>query len=669
MQPECRAGLNGSLRRTSADLTTTGRPGSVGRERAASTLSGVVQRPPAGTIPDAPGSYQFKDREGRVIYVGKARSLRSRLSNYFQDARSLPPRTAAMVAAAETVEWIQVRNEVEALMLENTLIKQHQPRFNVRLRDDKSYPFLAVTVSDDWPRPMVMRGRKRKGVRYFGPYGHAYAIRETLDLLLRTFPLRTCSDNKFGRHQRMGRPCLLFHIEKCSGPCVGEVDHETYDRLTQELLDFLDGDTDTIVRRLEDRMRAAADDLEYERAARVRDRLTSVRKAIERQQMVAERNEDLDVIGIAEDDLEAAVQVFYVRRGRVVGRKGLVVDKVEDLAPGQLLGDVLEGLYDDPPLGVPKTVLVPTEPDDPELYTEWLSLLRGSRVDVRVPRRGPKRELQATVTRNAAEEFTRHRLRRASDHNARAKALNELQDALGLPDAPLRIECYDMSHIQGTDYVGSMVVVEDGLPKKSDYRRFKVRSVPGNDDFAAMEEVLTRRLTAYLAERDRPVSEKPGKFSYPPQLLLVDGGKGQLNVAVRVLEELGLDEEIPVASLAKRFEEVYLPGMSDPVRVPRGSEALYLLQRIRDEAHRFAITYHRQLRDKRMTRSVLDDIKGLGPTRRKRLTRELGGVAGVRAASLDDLLALTWLPDDVARAVYEKVHGRGVAVAVRSGSP
>ncbi len=669
MQPECRAGLNGSLRRTSADLTTTGRPGSVGPERAASTLGGVVQRPPAGTIPDAPGSYQFKDREGRVIYVGKARSLRSRLSNYFQDARSLPPRTAAMVAAAETVEWIQVRNEVEALMLENTLIKQHQPRFNVRLRDDKSYPFLAVTVSDDWPRPMVMRGRKRKGVRYFGPYGHAYAIRETLDLLLRTFPLRTCSDNKFGRHQRMGRPCLLFHIEKCSGPCVGEVDHETYDRLTQELLDFLDGDTDTVVRRLEDRMRAAADDLEYERAARVRDRLTSVRKAIERQQMVAERNEDLDVIGIAEDDLEAAVQVFYVRRGRVVGRKGLVVDKVEDLAPGQLVGDVLEGLYDDPPLGVPKTVLVPTEPDDPELYTEWLSLLRGSRVDVRVPRRGPKRELQATVTRNAAEEFTRHRLRRASDHNARAKALNELQDALGLPDAPLRIECYDMSHIQGTDYVGSMVVVEDGLPKKSDYRRFKVRSVPGNDDFAAMEEVLTRRLTAYLAERDRPVSEKPGKFSYPPQLLLVDGGKGQLNVAVRVLEELGLDEEIPVASLAKRFEEVYLPGMSDPVRVPRGSEALYLLQRIRDEAHRFAITYHRQLRDKRMTRSVLDDIKGLGPTRRKRLTRELGGVAGVRAASLDDLLALTWLPDDVARAVYEKVHGRGVAVAVRSGSP
>jgi excinuclease ABC subunit C len=625
----------------------------------------VVQRPPAGTIPDAPGSYQFKDREGRVIYVGKARSLRQRLSNYFQDPRHLPPRTAAMVATAETVEWIQVRNEVEALMLEYSLIKQHRPRFNIRLRDDKSYPFLAVTVGDEWPRPMVMRGRKRKGVRYFGPYAHAYAIRETLDLLLRTFPLRTCSDNKFGRHERLGRPCLLFHIEKCSGPCVGEVDHETYERLVDELVEFLDGDTDTVVHRLEAEMRSAASELEYERAARLRDRLSSVRKAIERQQMVADRNEDLDVVGIAEDDLEAAVQVFFVRKGRVVGRKGFVLDKVEDVAPGELVGDVLEGLYDDPPLGVPKSVLVPTDPDDPELYADWLSHLRGSRVDVRVPKRGAKRELQATVTRNASEEFTRHRLRRASDHNARARALNELQDALGLPEAPLRIECYDMSHIQGSDYVGSMVVMEDGLPKKSEYRRFKVRSVAGNDDFAAMEEVLTRRLTAYLAERSQPVGERSGRFSYPPQLLLVDGGKGQLNVAVRVLEELGLDEEIPAASLAKRFEEVYVPGEADPVRVPRGSEALYMLQRIRDEAHRFAITYHRQLRGKRMTKSVLDDIKGLGPTRRKRLTKELGGVAAVKEASLEDLRALSWLPDDVALAVYGKIHGERVG----RGSP
>jgi excinuclease ABC subunit C len=617
----------------------------------------VVQRPPAGTIPDAPGSYQFKDARGRVIYVGKAKSLRQRLSNYFQSPASLPPRTAQMVQTAETVEWIQVRNDVEALMLENTLIKRHQPRFNVRLRDDKSYPFLAVTVDDEWPRAMVMRGTKRKGVRYFGPYGHAYAIRETLDLLLRTFPIRTCSDNKLGRHQRLGRPCLLFHIEKCSGPCVNEISKDDYDVLVGELIEFLDGDTDTIVRRLEQRMADAADALEFELAARLRDRLASVRKAIEKQQMVVERSESLDVVGLAGDDLETAVQVFYVRRGRVVGRKGFILDRSEDLSEAELVDRVLEGLYIDlPPLGVPKQVLVPNESDDPELYEEWLSDLRGSRVSVRVPQRGDKRALLETVTQNAREEFTRHRLRRAADHNSRAKALNELQDVLDLPEAPLRIECYDMSHIQGSDYVGSMVVLEDGLPKKSDYRRFKIKGVDGNDDFAAMEEVLTRRLTAYLAERDKPVSERGGRFAYPPQLLLVDGGKGQLSVAVRVLEELGLDDEIPVASLAKRFEEVYLPDADEPVRIPRQSEALYLLQRVRDEAHRFAITYHRELRGKRMTKSVLDDIPGLGPTRKKRLIKELGGVTAVKKASLEQLQALTWLPDMVAQAVHDKIH-------------
>ncbi|HVN52548.1 MAG TPA: excinuclease ABC subunit UvrC, partial [Acidimicrobiales bacterium] len=434
----------------------------------------MIERPPAGTIPDAPGSYQFKDPQGRVIYVGKAKSLRSRLSNYFQNPATLPPRTAQMVATASTVEWIQVRNDVEALMLENTLIKSHQPRFNVRLRDDKSYPFLAVTVGDEWPRAMVMRGSKRKGVRYFGPYGHAYAIRETLDLLLRTFPIRTCSDNKLARHQKLGRPCLLFHIEKCSGPCVGEIDRESYQVLVDELLDFLDGETDTVVRRLEQQMREAADGLEFERAARLRDRLDSVHKAIAKQQMVVDRSEDVDVIGIAEDDLEAAVQVFYVRRGRVVGRKGFVIDKVEDLTPHELVDTVLEGLYSEtPPLGVPKQVLVPVASSDADLYERWLAEQRGSKVVVRVPQRGEKRALLETVTQNAQEELVRHRLRRAADHNSRAKALNELQDALGLPEAPLRIECYDMSHIQGSDYVGSMVVLEDGLPAKSEYRRFK----------------------------------------------------------------------------------------------------------------------------------------------------------------------------------------------------
>jgi excinuclease ABC subunit C len=564
-----------------------------------------------------------------------------------------------MVATAETVEWIQVRNDVEALMLEYSLIKQHRPRFNVRLVDDKSYPFLAVTLADEWPRPMVMRGARRKGVRYFGPFAHAYAIRETLDLLLRTFPLRTCSDNKFERHEKLGRPCLLFHIEKCSGPCIRAVEKERYDTLVGEFLEFLDGDTDTIVKRLETEMRVSADDLEFEKAARLRDRLVSVRKAIERQQMVAERDEDLDVIGLADDELEAAVQVFHVRRGRVVGRKGFVLDKVEDLTAAELMSNVLEGLYyEPPPLGLPKQVLVPTEPDDPDLYRRWLTEVRGTNVSIRVPKRGDKRTLQETVTRNAKEEFTRHRLRRASDHNSRARALNELQDHLGLPEAPLRIECYDMSHIQGSDYVGSMVVMEDGLPKKSEYRRFKIRSGQGNDDFAAMEEVLTRRLLNYLQDREKPASDR-GRFSYPPQLLLVDGGKGQLSVAIRVLETLGLAEEIPTASLAKRFEEVFVPGQSDAIRIPRQSEALYLLQRIRDEAHRFAITYHRQLRGNRMTASWLDDIPGLGPTRRKRLIRELGGVSAVRQTPLETLEALTWLPDAVAQAVHDKAHRPG----------
>ncbi len=616
----------------------------------------MVQRPPAGTIPDAPGSYQFKDAHGRVIYVGKAKSLRQRLSNYFQNPRNMHPRTAQMVATAETVEWIQVRNDVEALMLEYNLIKRHRPRFNVRLRDDKSYPFLAVTVEDEWPRPMVMRGRKKKGVQYFGPYANAYAIRETLDLLLRTFPLRTCSDSKFNNHAKLGRPCLLFHIEKCSGPCVGEVDRETYQQMTKELIDFLDGETDAVVARMEADMADASKELEFEKAARVRDQLVSVNKAIAKQQMVGDKSEDLDVLGIAEDDLEAAVQVFFVRKGRVVGRKGFIVDKVEELTPGALIEHVLEGLYDDPPLGVPKQVLVPFMPDDPALYEEYLSELRESRVEIKVPQRGDKVRLQETVASNAKEAFTRHRLKRASDHNSRARALNELQEHLGLPEAPLRIECYDMSHLQGTDYVGSMVVTEDGLPKKSEYRRFKIKEVDGNDDFAAMEEVLRRRLTAYLIEREKPVGERPGKFAYPPQLLLVDGGKGQLTSALKVLDELELRDEIPVASLAKQFEEVYLPGQPDPVRIPRQSEALYLLQRIRDESHRFAITYHRQLRDKRMTKSALDDVPGLGPTRKQRLVKELGSVKRVKAATLEELQSLSWLPDTVAEALWNQLH-------------
>ena len=620
----------------------------------------MVQRPPAGTIPDTPGSYQFKDAEGRVIYVGKAKSLRSRLSNYFQNPRNLHTRTRQMVETAETVEWMQVGNEVEALMLEYTLIQRHKPRFNVRYMDDKSYPFLAVTTLDGWPRAMVMRGKRKKGNRYFGPYGQAYAIRDTLDLLLRTFPIRTCTDNKFRHHERLGKPCLLFHIEKCAGPCVGEIEKNAYDELVAELVRFLEGDTDEVVAELERQMEQASEDLEFELAAHLRDRLSAVRKAIEKQQMVFPKNEDADVIGIHDDELEAAVQVFFVRKGRVMGRRGFVVDKAEQLDRPELVSRVLERLYfDDNPIGWPKEVLVPELPADPALYEEWLSELRESKVTIRVPQRGDKRKLHATVTQNAEESFTRHRLKRSSDHNSRARALNELQEYLDLPHAPLRIECYDMSHIQGTDYVGSMVVVEDGLPKKSEYRRFKLKTVDGNDDFAAMEEVLTRRFTAYLADRERPVEERDGKFAYPPQLLVVDGGKGQLTSAVRVLDELGLREEIPVISLAKQFEEVFVPGQSESIRLPRQSEALFMLQRIRDESHRFAITFHRQLRDKRMTKSALDGIPGLGPTRKKRLTKELGGVNAVKRTDLETLKALSWLPDEVAENLFRALHRPG----------
>ena len=615
-------------------------------------------RPESGSVPDQPGSYQFKDQAGRIVYVGKAKGLRSRLNSYFQDARNLHPRTVQMLSTATSVEWIEVATEVDALMLEYSLIQRHQPRFNVRLRDDKSYPFLAITQRDEWPRAMVMRGKRKRGNRYFGPFGHAHAIRETLDLLLRTFPIRTCSDNKMSEHQRLGRPCLLFHIEQCAGPCVGEISREAYEDLVSELIRFLEGDTDEVLRDLNNRMQSASSSKEFELAARYRDRLSSVKKAIEKQQIAGTRNEDFDIIGVHDDELEASVQVFFVRKGRVMGQRGSIVDKVEDVTQPDLIARIVEDIYhDENPIGMPKNVFVPALPEKKSLYEEWLTQRRGSRVEIRIPQRGDKRALHETATKNARESFTRHRLKRGTDHNSRAKALEELQRYLELPNAPLRIECYDMSHLQGTDYVGSMVVLEDALPRKSEYRRFKVRSVEGNDDFAAMEEVLSRRFKNYLDERELSSAEVT-KFAYPPQLLVVDGGKGQLGVAVRVLDSLGLREEIPVVALAKQFEEVFLPGRSAPIEIQRGSEALYLLQRIRDESHRFAISYHRQLRNKRMTRSVLDDIPGLGDARRKRLIKEFGGVRKIQQASLDELLALSWLPNSVGEAVHERTQGR-----------
>ena len=634
-----------------------------------------MTRPSTGSIPDQPGSYQFLDADGRVLYVGKAKSLRQRLNSYFQDPGALAPRTAQMVAQADHVEWMVVDSESEALLLEHNLIKQLQPRFNVRLKDDKSYPWLAVTVGDEWPRPAVVRGRKRSGVRYFGPYPNVGAIRETLNLLLRSFPVRTCSDTKLQRHQRLGRPCLLFHIDRCSGPCVGEVGREEYDGMVDDLMSFLGGDTGPLERGLEAEMREAAASLAFERATVVRDKLEAVRAADAVRQMELDRPEDLDIVGIAEDELEAAVQVFHVRSGKVVGRSASFVDKVEDLTPAALMGRILVDAYDDPAAGVPRQVLVPVLPADLGEVTDYLADRRGGPVALRVPVRGAKRALLQTVERNADEAFVRHRMQRTADHNSRARALESLQRELGLPAAPLRIECYDMSHLQGTDYVGSMVVFEDGLAKKSDYRHFKVAGVPGNDDYAAMEEVLTRRLTALLADEERLRTAPDGpdggngatgpdgaagvvrrRFAYPPQLLLLDGGLGQLNVGIRVLRDLGLTERIPIASLAKSFEEVYVPGRDQPLRLSRQSEALYLLQRLRDEAHRFAISYHRKLRAKRMTVGVLDGITGLGPKRRARLLDLFGGLPSLRKASKEELLAVSWLPEDVARTVYDRLH-------------
>jgi excinuclease ABC subunit C len=665
-------------------------------------------RPQSSEIPDSPGSYQFLDAEGRVLYVGKAKSLRSRLSNYFADPASLPARTVQLVAAADHVEWIQVANEVEAILLEYALIKRHRPRFNIRLVDDKSYPYLAVTLPDEWPRAAVVRGRRRPGIRYFGPYAHVGALRDTLDLLVRTFGVRTCSDSKFDRHVKLGKPCLLYHIERCSGPCIGAVERDDYDRLVEDLMSFFAGATDDVERRLRTEMEKAAEELDFERAARRRDQLGTLRMAVERQQVVTEDPEDLDVVGMDDDVLEAAVCVFHVRRGRIVGRRAFVVDKVEELSRSQLVGRVLEQLYADaepaqpevrrrarrgtdgegwtsgagdpatwgaggPAVsGVPRLVLVQELPEDADAYEAFLADRRGGPVGLRVPKRGGKRALMETVARNASEHLVQHRLRRASDYDSRVRAIESLRVALEMDEPPLRIECYDMSHLQGTDYVGSMVVLEDGLPRKSEYRHFRIRDVPGNDDYAAMEEVLTRRLSSLIEERSGAVRGK--RFAYPPQLLLLDGGKGQLSVGVRVLERLGLSGQVAVAALAKQFEEVFVPARPEAVRIPRGSDALFLLQRVRDEAHRFAISYHRRLRAKRMSASTLEGVAGLGPARRKRLLREMGSVRALRQASYEDLESLGWLPESVAAAVYEHLHrlpgrpGAGGAAGDRVGA-
>ena len=609
-----------------------------------------IQRPETGSIPTKPGVYLFRDPHGRVVYVGKAKTLRSRLSNYF--ATDLHPRTMAMVEAASEVEWIVTDSEVEALHLELNLIKEHRPRYNVRYRDDKSYPYLAITLNEDIPRARVMRGAKRKGVKYYGPFAHAYAIRDTLDLLLRTFPMRTCSQGVFDRCRRRNRPCLLYDIERCAGPCVGAVDPEEHRKIVEELCDFLDGNTKPVLQRLEEQMKSAASREEFEVAAKFRDQLENVRKAIERQQMVSNEKEEMDVIGFVEDDLEAAFQVFFVRRGRVTGRKGFIVDKVEDLSTPELLARFVERLYVDNE--IPKQILVPEDPDELDLIEKWMTNQRGTKVAVRVPRRGEKRALLDTVTENAKQAFTRHRLKRSSDFAARSRQLKELQDAIGMSEAPLRIECYDISNTGPSEAVGSMVVFEDGLPKRSDYRRFAIKWGEGQDDFANMHEVISRRFARFKEERDAP-SETKRRFAYPPNLVVIDGGKGQLGRAVEAMEDLGI-HDVTTVSLAKRMEEVFLPDRPDPIVIPRGSEALYLLQQIRDEAHRFALDYHRKRRGKSMTRSILDDVPGLGPVRRKKMLKVFGSVKRMREASLEELAAVPGIPAAVAEAVHSVLH-------------
>ena len=614
----------------------------------------MITKPDSQLIPNTPGSYQFKDAFGRVIYVGKAKVLRSRINSYFQPIDKLHTRTQQMIQEAESVEWIQVQNEVEALILEHSLIQEHQPRFNVRLRDDKSYPFLAVTTADEWPRAMLTRGKLKKGNRYFGPYVEVKAIRDTLDLLQRTFPLRTCTENKYRRHEKLQKPCLEFHIKKCCGPCVDKVTPEEYQQLVRDLLRFLEGHTDDVVEDLVSHMKIASKEQDYERAARYRDRLFNVQKAAEKQVMVGTRSEDFDVVTYVDDEFEAAAHAFFVRNGRVLGQRSFILDKAENLPTGVLQSRILEKLYIEAnPLGNPKAIFVETEPHNKEFYEAWLSGERGSKVQIRIPQKGTKKTLMETVRLNAEDAFKRHRLKRLGDHNSRSKALNDLQKFLNLPNSPLRIECYDMSHLQGSNYVGSMVVMEDAILKKKDYRKFKIKSIDGNDDYAAMAEVVRRRLMNLLKE-ESDQSNDASSFSYPPQLLLVDGGKGQLSATVAVLKELNLFGRIPVASLAKRNEEIFLPGKSEPVILPRNSESLYLLQRIRDESHRFAITYHRQLRKKDMKDSVLDGVSGLGPSRRARLIKEFGSINKIRQATLEDLLKLTWLPEEVAKSVYQK---------------
>ncbi|WP_026554842.1 excinuclease ABC subunit UvrC [Arthrobacter sp. 35W] len=627
-------------------------------------------RPQPGEIPTDPGVYRFRDPHGRVIYVGKAKNLRQRLNSYFANPATLLPKTYAMVHAASSVQWTIVGSELEALQLEYTWIKEFTPRYNLAFRDDKTYPYLAVSMGEKFPRVQVMRGERRKGTRYFGPYT-AGAIRETVDTLLRVFPVRTCSPGVLKRAQQSGRPCLLGYIDKCAAPCVGRVTEAEHRALAEEFCDFMGGEAKRFITKLEKQMAAAVAELDYESAARLRDDIAALKKVFERNAVVLAEDTNADIFAVHQDDLEAAVQVFYVRAGRIRGQRGWVVEKVEDSTPAELVEHLLQQVYGDKEReqdDIPPQILVPELPTNAEQLTEWLGGLRGAKVAVKVPQRGDKAALMDTVRANAEQSMKLHKSRRAGDITARSLALRELQEALDLPLPLLRIECYDISHVQGTNVVASMVVVEDGIAKKSEYRKFAITGDAAIDDTASMYDVITRRFRHYLAEQEAKPAAATGevleaeapraRFAYPPNLVVVDGGPPQVAAACRALADLGITD-MPVVGLAKRLEEVWLPEDEFPVILPRTSQGLYLLQRIRDEAHRFAITFHRAKRGKSMTASVLDAVPGLGAAKSRALVDHFGSVKKLKAASVEELSAVKGIGPVLAAAVDAALHPAG----------
>lgn len=634
-------------------------------------------RPAPGEIPTDPGVYRFRDADGRVIYVGKAKNLRNRLNSYFASPQTLSPKTYAMVHTAASVEWTVVASEMESLQLEYTWIKEFSPRFNIAFRDDKSYPYLAITVNDVYPRAMVTRGERRKGVRYFGPYSQAWAIRETLDALLRVFPVRTCTNGVFNRAKNSGRPCLLGYIDKCAAPCVGKISAEEHRELARGLTRFMGGGAEKHIAQLTAEMKAAAADMDFERAAILRDDIAALTKAFERNAVVLGATVDADLFAYAEDDLEASVQVFFVRGGRIRGQRGWIVEKVNDSTDAQLIEQLIAQVYSDIAASlasqkdaekslnsydIPRSVLVPVEPENKEQLASWLAEVRGGSVEISVPQRGDKAELMKTVAENARQSLTLHKSRRAGDLTTRSASLVELQEALELPDPLLRIECYDISHVQGTNVVASMVVFEDGMPAKNAYRTYSITGDAARDDTASMYDVITRRFKRHLAQQAEreaaPVhsgeidasTPEPAKFAYPPNLVLVDGGPPQVAAASAALSDLGITD-VYVAGIAKRLEELWLPDDDYPVVLPRTSQALYLVQRIRDEAHRFAITFHRSKRGKAMVASALDEVPGLGEMKRAALIKHFGSVAQIKQASAEELTAVPGIGPALAQKI------------------